>query len=61
MIATKVINNTLASLNPDDRQVIIVIERALKKSKFKLPRINGVSEGGKIKYPVSVPRNFCEA
>lgn len=61
VIATKVINNTLASLNADDRQVIIIIERALKKSKFKLPRINGVSEGGKIKYPVSVPRNFCEA
>jgi len=61
VVATKVINNSLASVNADDRQVIIIIERALKKSKFKLPRINGVSEGGKIKYPVSVPRNFCEA
>lgn len=61
VIATKVINNSLLNLSSDDRHVIFIIERALKKSKFNIPTNNLSIKTNKIKYPVSVPRNFCEA
>lgn len=61
VLATKIIDNTLSTLSADDRKVIVIIDRALKKSKFKLPKNNNVISAGRIKYSVSVPKNFCEA
>ena len=60
MIATKVIDNSESYLNNDDKLVIGIIERALKKSRFKLPKIDGSSSAGKIKYTLTVPNNFCQ-
>lgn len=60
VIATKVIDNSESYLNNDDKLVIGIIERALKKSRFKLPKIDGSSSAGKIKYTLTVPNNFCQ-
>jgi len=49
------------NLKPDDRAVIVIIEKALKKSKFKVPKINGQPQVGKINHVVVVPAGFCVA
>jgi hypothetical protein len=38
-----------------------IIESALKKSRFKLPKVDGKTTPGKIKHTVSIPKNFCES
>lgn len=47
------------NLRPDDRAVIIIIEKALKKSKFNVPEANGQPQTGKINHVVRVPADFC--
>ena len=49
------------NLKSDDRAVIVIIEKALKKSKFKVPKINGQPQVGKINHVVVVPAGFCVA
>jgi tetratricopeptide (TPR) repeat protein len=44
----------------EDRKAISVVERALRKSRFRLPVVNGSKQSGKIKHTVSIPQNFCE-
>ncbi len=47
------------NLRVDDRAVIVIIEKALKKSKFVVPKINGQPQTGKINHVVRVPADFC--
>ena len=47
------------NLRPDDRAVIVIIEKALKKSKFNVPMINNQPQTGKINHVVRVPADFC--
>jgi len=47
------------NLRPDDRAVIIIIDKALKKSKFNVPEANGQPQTGKINHVVRVPADFC--
>ena len=47
------------NLRPDERSVIVVIEKALKKSRFRVPRIDGEIQVGKINHVVKVPSDFC--
>ena len=47
------------NLRPDERSVIVVIEQALKKSRFRVPRIDGEIQVGKINHVVKVPSDFC--
>ena len=49
------------NLKPDDRAVIVIIEKALKKSKFNVPKINGQPQVGKINHVVVIPAGFCVA
>ncbi len=49
------------NLKPDDRAVIVIIEKALKKSKFNVPKLNGQPQVGKINHVVVVPAGFCVA
>lgn len=44
----------------EDRKAVSVVERALRKSRFRLPSVNGSKQTGKIKHTVSIPQNFCE-
>lgn len=44
----------------EDRKAISVVERALRKSRFRLKTVNGSKQSGKIKHTVSIPQNFCE-
>ena len=60
VVSTRLTSTSITNLSTDDRKVIVIIERALKKSKFKLPKIDGKTSSGKINYPVSIPKNFCE-
>ena len=60
VVSTRLMSTSITNLSTDDRKVIVIIERALKKSKFKLPKIDGKTSSGKINYPVSIPKNFCE-
>ena len=46
--------------NTEDRKAVSVVERALKKSRFRLPNYESSSQLGKIKHTVSIPQNFCE-
>lgn len=46
--------------NTEDRKAVSVVERALKKSRFRLPNNQGSNQLGKIKHTVSIPQNFCE-
>ena len=61
VVSTRLVDTSTINLSTDDRKVIVIIERALKKSKFKLPKIDGKTSPGKINYPVSIPKNFCES
>lgn len=47
------------NLRVDDRAVIVIIEKALKKSKFVVPKVNGQPQTGKINHVVRVPADFC--
>ena len=47
------------NLRSDERSVIVVIEKALKKSRFRVPRIDGEIQVGKINHVVKVPSDFC--
>jgi len=38
-----------------------IVESALKKSRFKLPKVGGNATPGKVKHTVSIPKNFCES
>ena len=49
------------NLKPDDRAVIVIIEKALKKSKFNVPKLNGQPQVGKINHVVVIPAGFCVA
>ena len=60
VVATRLIGNSESNLSADDRQVISLIERALKKSRFRLPKVDGKTSAGKIRHPVIVPSNFCQ-
>lgn len=60
VVATRLISNSESNLSADDRQVISLIERALKKSRFRLPKIEGKTSAGKIRHPITVPSNFCQ-
>jgi len=44
----------------EDRKAVSVVERALRKSRFRLPTVNGSKQSGKLKHIVSIPQNFCE-
>lgn len=56
-ISSNVINTQ--SLRPDERYVITVIEKALKKSRFKVPRLNGEPQSGKVNHIMKIPSDFC--
>ena len=60
VVATRLISNSQSNLSADDRQVISLIERALKKSRFRLPKVDGKTTAGKIRHPITVPNNFCQ-
>ena len=60
VVATRLIGNSESNLSADDRQVISLIERALKKSRFRLPKVDGKTTAGKIRHPITVPSNFCQ-
>lgn len=60
VIATRIIDNSEAYLNNDDKVVIGIVERALKKSRFKLPKVDGSTSAGKVKYSLTVPNKFCQ-
>ena len=60
VVATRLISNSESNLSADDRQVISLIERALKKSRFRLPKVDGKTTSGKIRHPITVPSNFCQ-
>ena len=47
------------NLRVDDRAVIVIIEKALKKSKFNVPMKNNQHQTGKINHVVRVPADFC--
>ena len=49
------------NLKSDDRAVIVIIEKALKKSKFNVPKLNGQPQVGKINHVVVIPAGFCVA
>ena len=49
------------NLKSDDRAVIVIIEKALKKSKFKVPKVNGQPQVGKVNHVVVIPAGFCVA
>ena len=49
------------NLKPDDRAVIVIIEKALKKSKFNVPKVNGQPQVGKVNHVVVIPAGFCVA
>ncbi len=49
------------NLKSDDRAVIVIIEKALKKSKFNVPKLNGQPQVGKINHVVVIPASFCVA
>ena len=67
VLALRVINivyppgSSSKNANSDDRKVMAIIESALKKSRFKLPKVDGKTTPGKIKHTVSIPKNFCES
>ena len=67
VLAARVLNITYQSgwsikdANSDDRKVMAIVESALKKSRFKLPKVGGNATPGKVKHTVSIPKNFCES
>ncbi len=56
-ISSNIVNTQ--SLRPDERYVVTVIEKALKKSRFKIPRIDGETQSGKINHVMKIPPDFC--
>jgi tetratricopeptide (TPR) repeat protein len=46
--------------NTEDKNAVSVVERALRKSRFRLPANESSNQLGKIKHTISIPQNFCD-